>query len=85
VFVEFHIQPHVASSHGLLSKLADLLDGLGSFLLEGAALSISTHEDHFRSRNPFLKILKGWGTQLDTQQHTETMLADSSCVYSISQ
>ncbi len=38
MFVELHIQPHITSSHGLLGKLADLLDCLGSFLLECAVL-----------------------------------------------
>jgi hypothetical protein len=32
-FVELHIQPRITSSHGLLGKLADLLDCLGTFFL----------------------------------------------------
>ncbi len=38
MFVELHIQHDITSSHGLLDKLADLLDCLGSFLLECAVL-----------------------------------------------
>ena len=36
VLVELHIDPDISSTHGLLSELPDLLDGIWCLLLEGA-------------------------------------------------
>ena len=37
VLVELHVDPDICGAHRLLCKLPDLLDGVGSLLLEGAA------------------------------------------------
>jgi hypothetical protein len=37
VLVELYINPNISCAHGLLSELPDLLDGIWSLLLEGAA------------------------------------------------